>query len=136
MGLTYSSVVDAALLDVFAWHARPGAIARLTPPWLPVRVVEEAAWLRDGRAVLALPGGSRWVADHLAPAARRDRRPVPPPGPRGNATPCARSGQHQTWRRPAMTLPTTGSDPDRLLRPGPAPAVGQDADRPVAGRRH
>ena len=64
MGLTYSSVVDADLADVFCWHARPGAIIRLTPPWQPVRVLREAGSLRDGRAVLALPGGLRWVAAH------------------------------------------------------------------------
>jgi len=61
---TFSQVVDAPLNEVFAWYARPGAIVRLTPPWLPVRVAEEAASLRDGRAVLALPGGLRWVAQH------------------------------------------------------------------------
>ena len=73
MGLTYSSVVDASLDEVFSWHARPGAIARLAPPWQPVRVIREAAGasgssgagsLRDGRAVLGLPGGLRWVAAH------------------------------------------------------------------------
>jgi uncharacterized protein len=52
---TFSCVVDAPLDEAFAWHARPGAIVRLTPPWLPVRVAAEAASLRDGRAVLALP---------------------------------------------------------------------------------
>jgi uncharacterized protein (TIGR01777 family) len=61
---TFSCLVDAPLAEVFAWHARPGAIVRLTPPWLPVRVAAEAASLRDGRAVLALPGGLRWVAQH------------------------------------------------------------------------
>ena len=64
MGLTYSSVIDASLDEVFAWHRRPGAITRLLPPWQPVRVVREAASVRDGRAVLALPGGLRWVAGH------------------------------------------------------------------------
>ena len=64
MGLTYSSVVDADLAEVFAWHARPGAIIRLTPPWQPVKVVREAESLRDGRAVFSLPGGLRWVAAH------------------------------------------------------------------------
>jgi uncharacterized protein len=64
MGLTYSSVVDATVDDVFSWHARPGAVMRLTPPWPPVRVLREAASLRDGRAVLGLPGGLRWVAEH------------------------------------------------------------------------
>ena len=64
MGLTYSSVVEASLADVFSWHTRPGAITRLTPPWLPVRVLREASSLRDGEAVLGLPGGLRWTAVH------------------------------------------------------------------------
>jgi uncharacterized protein len=59
MGLTYSSVVDAGLDEVFSWHARPGAITRLAPPWQPVRVIRETGSLRDGRAVLGLPGGLR-----------------------------------------------------------------------------
>ena len=64
MGITYSSVVDAPIGEVFEWHARPGAITRLLPPWQPVRVGQEAGSLRDGRAVLLLPGGVRWVAAH------------------------------------------------------------------------
>jgi uncharacterized protein len=61
---TFSCRVDAPLEEVFAWHAQPGAIVRLTPPWLAARVVAEAGSLRDGRAVLALPAGLRWVARH------------------------------------------------------------------------
>lgn len=64
MGLTYSSVVFAEPATVFDWHARPGAIQRLTPPWQPVRVEREAPSLRDGQAVLVLPGGLRWLAAH------------------------------------------------------------------------
>ena len=64
MGLTYSSVVRAEPDEVFAWHSRPGAIARLMPPWQPARVTREAPSVRDGQAVLLLPGGLRWVADH------------------------------------------------------------------------
>ena len=64
MGLRFSSVVDAPLGEVFAWHARPGAITRLMPPWSPVRVEREAGSVRDGQAVLRLPGGLRWVAAH------------------------------------------------------------------------
>jgi uncharacterized protein len=64
MGLTYSSVVDAPLGEVFAWHTRPGAITRLMPPWSPVRVEREAGSVRDGQAVLRLPAGVRWVAAH------------------------------------------------------------------------
>jgi len=66
MGLTYSSVVVTEPDEVFAWHSRPGAITRLVPPWQPVRVVAEASSVRDGQAVLALPGGLRWVARHDA----------------------------------------------------------------------
>lgn len=60
----YSSVVSGSLADVFDWHARPGAIIRLMPPWQPVRVVSESANLRDGTAVLRLAGGLRWEARH------------------------------------------------------------------------
>ncbi|OBI54947.1 TIGR01777 family oxidoreductase [Mycobacterium sp. E787] len=74
MGLEYSSVVDAPRAEVFAWHARPGAFDRLSPPWQPMRVVTEAASLEDGRAVLALPGGLRWVARHEADSYDPPRR--------------------------------------------------------------
>lgn len=60
----HSSVVPASLDDVFAWHERPGALVRLLPPWLPVRVISETPSLRDGQAVLALPLGLKWVARH------------------------------------------------------------------------
>src|ERR1700759_2056967 len=63
MSISYSSVVNAPIDEVFAWHTRPGALPRLAPPWQPVRVGQEAASLRDGRAVLLLPGGVRWVAE-------------------------------------------------------------------------
>jgi len=64
MGLKYSSVVDTPLDEVFAWHTRPGAISRLIPPWPPVQLEQEAGSVRDGRAVLRLPAGLRWVAAH------------------------------------------------------------------------
>lgn len=59
-----STVIRAPLDEVFTWHTRPGALQRLTPPWQPVGVVSEASSLRDGKAVLALPLGLRWVAQH------------------------------------------------------------------------
>jgi uncharacterized protein (TIGR01777 family) len=64
MAYEHSCVVDAPISEVFGWHERPGAIRRLTPPWYPVRVVEEGSSLSDGRAVVALPLGLSWVADH------------------------------------------------------------------------
>jgi uncharacterized protein (TIGR01777 family) len=65
-GISHSSVVDAPIDEVFAWFGRSGAFRRLAPPWQPVRIAEEALSLRDGRAVLALPGGLRWTASHQA----------------------------------------------------------------------
>jgi uncharacterized protein len=64
MAIEYESVVDHPLAEVFAWHTRPGAMRRLVPPWQPMTVVAEAESLADGRAVLGLPGGLRWVAQH------------------------------------------------------------------------
>ncbi|MFC0316195.1 TIGR01777 family oxidoreductase [Gordonia phosphorivorans] len=64
MSISYSSTVDAPCEEVFAWHARPGALLRLLPPWQPMRALREASSLADGRALLGLPGGLRWCAQH------------------------------------------------------------------------
>jgi ligand-binding SRPBCC domain-containing protein len=39
---------------------------RLIPPWQPMTVIAQAESLADGRAVLGLPGGLRWIAQHQA----------------------------------------------------------------------
>ncbi|MFQ6329320.1 TIGR01777 family oxidoreductase [Nocardia sp. CWNU-33] len=64
MGIECSSVVAVPRAEVFAWYARPGAFARLAPPWQPVSLLAEAGSMQDGQAVLGLPGGLRWVARH------------------------------------------------------------------------
>ncbi|KLO47005.1 TIGR01777 family oxidoreductase [Mycobacterium nebraskense] len=96
MGLEYSSVVDAPIADVFAWHTRPGAFARLSPPWQPMRLVTEATSLKDGRATLALPGGLRWVAVHQPDGYDPPRRFVDAIGGDGLATLPARTAVR--WR--------------------------------------
>lgn len=55
---------------VFAWHERPGAIRRLTPPFMAEVGREPTNGLRDGsRAELLLNGAppplNRWVAEHF-----------------------------------------------------------------------
>jgi len=54
---------------VFRWHARPGALERLTPPWDRLQVVERTGGIENGaRVVLELPLGPthvRWVAEHF-----------------------------------------------------------------------
>jgi uncharacterized protein (TIGR01777 family) len=86
MGLVHSSVIDAPRDEVFAWHGRPGAFLRLSPPWQPVSVVAEAGSLRDGRAELALPGGLRWIAKHRADSYDPPRRFVDEVGTGGPAS--------------------------------------------------
>ncbi len=58
--------VPAALL--FAWHARPGAFQRLSPPWEELDVVQASTSVADGtRAIFRVPAGPvsiRWVAEH------------------------------------------------------------------------
>jgi uncharacterized protein (TIGR01777 family) len=125
MGLTYSSVVHADQDEVFAWHSRPGAITRLMPPWQPVRVAREAPSVRDGQAVLVLPGGLRWVAGH-DPAAYDP--------PRQFADELQRPlGAALHWRHTHLFEPVPGGTrvTDVVSTPVPARAL-----RPMFGYRH
>jgi uncharacterized protein (TIGR01777 family) len=64
----YRSRIDAPVEDVFDWHARPGALERLIPPWEDVQVMERQGGLEDGsRTVISLRKGPlriRWTAQH------------------------------------------------------------------------
>jgi ligand-binding SRPBCC domain-containing protein len=64
-------VIRAAPERVFAFHELPDALARLTPPWESVRVVQAASNLRVGAIAIVetrlfglLP--ARWVSRHSA----------------------------------------------------------------------
>src|SRR5437899_2010252 len=63
------SCIDAPAEEAFRWHARPGALERLTPPWTRLEVVERTGGIENGaRAVLMMPLGPRrvrWVAEHF-----------------------------------------------------------------------
>ena len=87
---------DAPAAELFAWHERPGALERLTPPWEPVRVAERRAGaggsaIGDGaRVVLDVPllrlppvGAvtARWVIEHRDYIAGRQFRDVQVAGP-------------------------------------------------------
>ena len=69
---TFSSRVPHPVEDVFAWHARPGALTRLTPAWAGSVVEESSPPLRDGtrsRLRVAVPGSYGlasvpWTAEH------------------------------------------------------------------------
>lgn len=64
MSLRAQHLVPAPRSVVWRWHSQPGAVSRLTPPFLPMTPIEEAANLRNGETVFTLPGGLRWQARH------------------------------------------------------------------------
>jgi len=55
--------------EVFAWHERPGALERLTPPWEQIEVQERSGgMLNGGRVVVRTkigPFWSRWDVDYF-----------------------------------------------------------------------
>lgn len=71
--------------EAFDWHARPGALARLVPPWEPVEIVQPSGGIEEGaRAVLRLgvgPVGVRWVAEHRGYRPKRQFQDVQIAGP-------------------------------------------------------
>lgn len=81
----WRSRLHASAEDAFAWHARPGALERLTPPWAPVEIVERHGGIEDGaRVVLRIPVGParvRWVAEHRGFVPGREFRDVQVAGP-------------------------------------------------------
>jgi len=69
MRLTYrSELPDHDPASVFAWHERPGALERLTPPFGDVEVLEKSGGIRDGaRVVLRIrqgPTSFKWELRH------------------------------------------------------------------------
>jgi len=77
--------VQAPVGEVFRWHARPGALERLTAPWEPVELVERTGGIEDGaRVVLRMrmgPVRRRWVAEHRDHREGRSFRDVQIEGP-------------------------------------------------------
>lgn len=67
---TKRSRINAPVEEVFKWHARPGALERLSPPWDPLDVIHKSGGIEKGaRAVMKmkaspLPLKFKWVANH------------------------------------------------------------------------
>jgi uncharacterized protein len=62
--------LDHPVEAVFAWHRRPGAFDRLSPPWENVRVKEKAGGIEPGgRVILEMrkgPATLTWEVEHTA----------------------------------------------------------------------
>ena len=43
--------LPAPAADAFAWHERPGAFERLSPPWKPVKILRRSGTIHDGDTV-------------------------------------------------------------------------------------
>ena len=75
--------VSAAAL--FAWHERPGAFERLTPGFMPARVLARSGGITDGsRVTLGIPVGpvtTRWEMEHVGYVQGREFRDVQRKGP-------------------------------------------------------
>lgn len=91
------STIHAPASTLFAWHARPGAFERLTPPWAPVRVVARVPGTDGGsitgraRVTLDVPVvripflgavSTRWIVEHRDYLEGRQFRDVQIAGPR------------------------------------------------------
>ena len=57
MSLNTSHIVPARREEVWAWHSRPGAVARLSPPFFPFTPITQTTDLAKGTTVFALPAG-------------------------------------------------------------------------------
>jgi uncharacterized protein (TIGR01777 family) len=66
----FESTVDAPVDEVFAWHTRPGAMERLTPPWESLQVVDRSGGMQDGGTVTLRfrrgPVPITWTVKHTA----------------------------------------------------------------------
>lgn len=71
--------------EVFAWHERPGALARLCPPWERVELVAATGGVRDGARVTLRskigPFWSEWRVEHRDYVAGEQFRDVQLAGP-------------------------------------------------------
>ena len=67
MTFTTSQILPFDQKLVWDWHTRPGAVKRLTPPFVPMSVEKEATSLADGTTTFLLPGKLQWV-DGATPA--------------------------------------------------------------------
>lgn len=79
------SEIAASAEELFAWHLRPGAFERLTPPWEPVRLISSEGVAPLSRAVIRVRLApliwSTWIAEHRDIIPGRQFRDIALSGP-------------------------------------------------------
>ncbi|MDA8403356.1 MAG: TIGR01777 family oxidoreductase [Desulfobacteraceae bacterium] len=79
------SKINAPVEAVFRWHARPGAIERLSPPWDPLKIVHQTGGIEAGAEVImrlnAGPVPLHWHARHTHFVENRMFRDIQITGP-------------------------------------------------------
>jgi uncharacterized protein (TIGR01777 family) len=81
---TRRTTVAAPAEALYRWHARPGALERLSPPWMRAEVLDHAGLEEGGEAMLRLglgPASVRWVAEHYEHVPGHGYRDVQIEGP-------------------------------------------------------
>jgi ligand-binding SRPBCC domain-containing protein len=62
------SRIAASAAEVYAWHALPGTLERLTPPGESVKVIEKTGGIERGARIVIQfgpwPFRRRWIAEH------------------------------------------------------------------------
>lgn len=116
--LTYRSHLPVSPADLARWHARPGAFARLTPPWINVQVTAAKGDIAPGdwkRLRVGIgPAHFTWQLRHEASAA--------------GFTDVQQRGPFAAWRHEHRFLPDVAGTSileDRLTYQLPLGAVGQ-----------
>lgn len=82
---SYRTRIDAPAEEVFAWHSRPGALERLTPPWERIHILQHPGNITDGARARFItyigPLPVRWTAEHRDFVEGRQFRDVQIAGP-------------------------------------------------------
>ncbi len=96
----YRSKLPASAEDVYRFHAEPGALERLTPPWEKMHVVARAGNFEKpgSRVILRVsvgPFSQNWTAEHVAVEPNRMFKDV------------MRSGPFPKWEHTHRFIPET-----------------------------
>jgi uncharacterized protein (TIGR01777 family) len=80
-----ASRMEASLQELFCWHTRPGALERLTPPFMQIKILEPAKGIQDGcRARMEIKYGpykKEWLAEHRDYAENQQFKDIQLSGP-------------------------------------------------------